>query len=518
MGDDAIKVPVSKRTKKPFECFHRHYEDNVERWKVYAAILDGFEKDRDKRNALPQFPYELDDLYAARLKASHFLGGAEVAVERLVGAVFASEPEFTSASEAVTAWMKDVDGDGTTLRDVLEESSEAANVFSVHFVLVTKTGPKLVPAVDGTPITKAQELAAGNIGVMVEPLSAFSVINWGQKENKITWASVRTVETESDSPNDAPVSYEKWRVVTASSITVYRRDFKNGEEDEESEPKFVETIDHNLGLLPLVPIYGRRRKKFQGKSYIKAAARADVAKFHEDSWGAQIRNVHANPILGIKSSRKLKEIYIGANAVRLEPDEEMAYINPNALPFDARKDASERYTREAIRVTGSNPTFTSDGLTFAAESGVAGRQRFEQTEQRYIKRHARGIEVAATKILDLAYLIFEDATVADLEGKNSAQVFDAFEVLDLGETTKVYRDVELSIDSPTFHKVAKTRIALGLCVGSATAEREAIKKEIEAAEKNATAERAAALRDRHNGKGGDMGQTSSGAQNRNPGL
>lgn len=518
MGDEAQKVPASKRTLKPFECLHRHYAENVERWQTYAAILDGFENDRDKKKALPQFPYELDDLYAARLQASHFLGGSEVAVERLVGAVFASEPEFTSKSAAVTAWTKDVDGDGTTLRDVLEESSEAANMFSIHFVLVTKTGPVLVPSQDGAPITKAQELAAGDIGVMVEPLPAFAVINWGQKENRITWASIRTVETESESPENAPTSYEKWRVVTTTSIAVYRRDFKNGEPDEESEPRFVERIDHNLGVLPLVPIYGRRRGKFRGKPYIKAAARADLAKFHEDSWGAQIRNIHANPIIAIKSSRKLKEIYIGANAVRLEPDEEMGYINPNALPFDARKEASERYTREAIRVTGSNPTFTSDGLTFAAESGVAGRQRFEQTEQRYIKRHARGVELAAVKILDLAYLIFEDATPEEVVGKNAAQVFDAFEVLDLGETTKVYRDVEMSIDSPTFHKVAKTRIALGLCVGSATAERDAMKKEIEAAEATATAERLAAAKNRDNGGGGDMGQNSSGAKNRNPGL
>ncbi len=516
MGDESeTKTSVTKRREKPFEAKHRHYRENVKRWRQYEAMLDGFERDRDKREALPQFPYELDDLYDARIQSSNFLGGSEVAVERLVGAVFASEPEFTSTSDAVSAWTKDVDGDGTTLRDVLEESSEAANAFSIHFVLVTKTGPALVPSAEGAPLTKAQEMTAGKVGVMLETLSAFSVINWGQKDNKITWASIRTIETESDDPNAEPKTFEKWRVVTPKTITVYTRDFKDGEPNEDGEPILRETIAHNLDALPLVPIYGRRRKKFQGKAYIKAAARADMAKFHEDSWGAQIRNVHANPILAIKSSRKLKEIYIGANAVRLDADEELAYINPNALPFDARKEASERYTREAIRVTGSNPTFTSDGLTFAAESGVAGRQRFEQTEQRYIKRHARGVELAATKILDLAYMILEDATPAQAEGQNSAQVFDTFEVLDLGATTTVYRQVEMSIDSPTFHKVAKTRIALGLCVGSATAEREAIKKEIADAEKSATAERKTAT---SGGGGNDMRQNSGGAKDRTPGT
>ena len=467
------------RERLPFELEHPYYVKTKPLLDRFEAVTDGIESEEERKRWLPQFPFELDDLYGHRIATSVFLGGSQVAVERLVGAVFASEPQLLSKSKLVTAWLEDVDGEGTCLRDLMEEASGEANTDGIHYALVTKTGP-LLDLEEGQEASKAQELEAGESSAAVELIDARNVPSWGMRAGRVVWAGIRQVVRQAPDPDAPPSVVERWRLVEFNRMRIFERELKDDHE-EDQKLELMDEVEHNLGRLPLVPVYGGRRKRFQGDSYIKAASRADLAKLREDSWGQQARNIHANPVLALKSSRKLKEIWIGGNAVRLEPDEEMAYVPLDSGPLDQRTQASERFTREAVRVTGSNPSFTSDGLTFQGESGVAQRQRFSQTEQRYIQRHTRGLERATTAIMDIATLILEDVDEVEA-GTNSAQYFNTFEVLELESLVRSYNGVALSIESPTFHRTVQTQLALRLVADAPQETREAIRAEIEEAD------------------------------------
>lgn len=476
-------VPTDDREKQPFELEHPAYLAMCPLIDRYEAVIDGLEADKERKKWLPQFPFELDDLYEARVKSTVFLGGSEVSVERLVGAVFASDPQITSTSEKVTAWLDNVDGEGTSLRDAMEEASGEANTDGIHYGLITKRGP-MIDGEDGE-VSKAQEEAAGETTARLELLDARNVPSWGMIAGRVVWAAVRQVVREAPTPTEKPKTIERWRVIDRDTTTLWERELKDQAGEEEKLEQVGEPIEHGLGRMPLVPLYGNRVRRFQGKSYIKAASRADIAKLREDSWGQQARNIHANPILALKSSRKLKEIWIGGNAVRLEADEELGYIPLDSGALDQRTDAAERYTREAVRVTGSNPTFTTDGLTFQGESGVAQRQRFSQTEQRYIKRHTRSLERTTIALMDLAYLILEDADEVPTDGEtavNSAQYFNTFEVLELDTLGRSYAGVAMSIESPTFHRTVQTQIALQMVGDASQAVKDQIRKEIEASD------------------------------------
>ena len=464
----------------PFEHPHPWYAAQMKdnRWLRYRAIQDGMERPEDLKKYLPQFPYELDNLYEHRIRNSYFLGGSNTAVERLVGAVFAAEPNFRSEAESVVSWVDDIDGEGTSLRDWVEELSGEANWMGAAFAVITKPA-----APDGVEVlTEMDEMILDLRRPVVESLKVEDVPAWGfDDRGGIAWVAVRQTVARQESPTAARLLVERWRVFDRVAINVYERpiDPDTGAADEDEVLTHRGMIEHGLGVLPVVPIYGRFRQKMQGESFIKGASRADVAKLLEDSWGSQIRNTHANPILALSSDRDVSSIYIGGNVVRLEPDEEMKYIPQPSLPFDARDKAAEKFTHEAIAQTGSNPSFTSSGTTRRGESGVAQQTRFSQTEKRHILAHTRRLEMAATRLMDLAEMILEDRTMREL-GANHAQFFNTFEVFELEGLARVYNSIAPSIDSDTFHAEMQTNLSMRLVADAPQDVRAKIRDEIAA--------------------------------------
>jgi hypothetical protein len=483
---DAVQEKASAaigNTKKlPFEEPHRNYMKQVPLWDRYEDVMSGMEDVQTKQKWLTKYPLEVDEFYEHRVKQSEFLGTSEIAIERMAGAVSPSQPQFTSKSAKVVEWMDDVDGIGTSFRDYMEERSEAANVMGIDFVLVTKTGPVLeVP--EGTELTKAQEEEAGEVTVALESITAREVVSWGIKNGVPEWVAVRKYVRESSGPLGEMKLMERWRVFEKNTMQAYEREVNDSIEEEELVA-VGGVIEHNLGRVPIEPVYGNRKGDFLGKSFISGSSRADLAKFREDSSGQAIRDTHAHPLLTMTSSRDLKDIMKGGMAFRLEPDEAMGYVPLDGTAMDKRAEASERFLREGVRVTGSNPSFTSDEQTFRGESGVAAKHRHTQTEERHITRHTKQLEKAAVGILDLVATIFEDFASPDKiePDYNTANFVNTFEATDLESMTRNYESTLTMIDSETYDKTMQKKIALRMVADAPLETREQIKKEIDEAE------------------------------------
>ena len=270
--------------------------------------------------------------------------------------------------------------------------------------------------------------------------------------------------------------------MTLNEIVTFEGVVDDGE-DEAAELREVERVAHNLGRLLVVPVYGRKVREFEGVAFIKGSTRADISKLREDSWGQQIRNVHGCPILVLESARKMTDIWVGSAALRLEPGEKAYYLNNDGSMAASRNEAADRFGREAMRLTGSNPSFTAEGLTFRGESGVAQRERFTHTEQRFISRHTRDLARAAREIIHLATMILEDLESDQVDGETiTASFFNVFDVMTLEELARVYQATELSIDSPTYHRVVRRTLARGVAYAATPQEMAQIEKEINAAE------------------------------------
>jgi hypothetical protein len=204
--------------------------------------------------------------------------------------------------------------------------------------------------------------------------------------------------------------------------------------------------------------------------------KADIARLNEETWSALDRYRHANQLLVLKSAREIKEIHVGP-VFRLIEDEDMKYVSPTSVAFDAQEKAIARLKQDAITQSGSNPAATSDapGST-TGESGIAQRVRFTHTEQRVIKRHARSIALAIDRILQ----IVEQWITGKIEdGTSSVSFFTSFDAIDPSERSNTYLKLQYAIDSEAWHRHQLKKLAIETSPDATDEERDTMQKEID---------------------------------------
>lgn len=137
-------------------------------------------------------------------------------------------------------WWEDVDGEGTHIDDAMPAWWDLAATFG-HVVLYFD-----LSAATGTEATAA-DVPWG----YVRPYTPLDVLDWRVNDNgRITW--IKLLEAYQDQPTtqDVPmVTRYRVRVVDETSWTVY--EYKTGNR--------VQSGQHNLGVVPVVYLFGKRR-------------------------------------------------------------------------------------------------------------------------------------------------------------------------------------------------------------------------------------------------------------------
>lgn len=445
----------------PIAAVHPWVEkcDTTERWKLWRAIRDEFEDAKTKRDFLPKSKMEQEANYEVRVALTEFLGFSPQAIEQIVGAVFGSDPVFETEVEEVKDWLGDADGCGTPFVEIMETASAEAAGMGISYVRVE--GPsKAIGAA-----SRAVEIDAGAARPFADVLRAEDVINWAtDQDGALLWAVVIQFVHDQTSPLAERTYNYELSFYDRQSVARYRLAADAGGAPI-SGAAFVEVpIEnpvHGLGVVPIFPIYGVRIGHMMGDPLIRGAARADRAAFNQESWLAVAMYRHANPILKLTTSREIDTIMSGAVA-RIMPGEVLEYTETPEAAFDARRSQIERLNRYASMSAGMNPRSTADAANTAkAQSGIAMKVEFTQTQQKAIARHARNNQRTARAVIEAA----EKYITNKAESSLSRVVFKStFDTQDAREMLGNLATCQLSIESPTLHREL-AKIAASKLVG-----------------------------------------------------
>lgn len=433
---------------------HPHYDrmNTVERWMRWRAVLDGMNDPETKKTFLPKTEVELDCDYEFRIKIAEFLGTTDGAIDRLTGAVFGVPAKIDAGNDLVQQFVKDCDGNGTTLVDFMETVSPEAQGMGISFILISKAG------VAETPKTQLHEKQLGGLRCFATQHTAEEVRNWGFGDDAAPSYMIlgRTISRQNGASGDIEWIIER-RLITRWQMFIFEKNGdENGEPKSEKERYALRTMtDHDLDALPIVPHYGIYLDQFRGSSMVAGTMKADIARFNEETWGSVDRYRHANPLLNIQSDREIGDIVKGP-AFRTQTDEKIEYVSPTSACFDARENAIKRLERQGISQSGTNPSATSDGPnSTTGESGIAQRTRFTHTEKRAIEKHARSTEQSITQILKIVGLYFG---IKNLTPKVS--FFTTFDSLEPDQRISTFKATQFWIQSPTWQKEMLKRIAI----------------------------------------------------------
>jgi hypothetical protein len=448
--------------------------DTLERWQRWRAVLDEMDSESAKKKFLPRTEVELDSDYEFRIKTAEFLGGTDSALARISGAVFGTPAKIEVEDPDVEAFVANCDGGGQKLIDFFEGIvSPEAQGMGIGFIGIDKAPKKIDPA------NKLQERQAGQLKCFATFYAAEEVTNWGFDENgAIDWVIISRMITKQESPSSAIRYFAERRVIDTKEIKIFRKELdKNGKPKNEDE-KYAEisSVQHSIGEVPLVPVYGKRHGPFAGWCVVPGSVRADIQRFNLETWHALDLYRHANQLLVIESAREMQELVKGP-VFRINPNdsEKIYYVSPGSGTFQANEEAIKRLKMDGREQSGTNPAATSDGAnTTTGESGIAQRVRFTHTEKRAIEEHARQMENGIREVLRIV------AKYLGTTVEPKVTFYTTFDTSELPELMNTYGKAQFWIDSPTWHRAMLKQIAAKSIPDLDETEKEAISKEIDA--------------------------------------
>lgn len=458
--------------------------NSAHRWKRWRAVLDGFEDPEQRQAFLPRAEFELEKNYDCRIALSQFLGISGQAVEQLVGAVMGQDPVI-EVEKALEDFRQDVDGNGTTIEEYAESVAIEAVAMGIAYIVVD--GPSV--ALEEPARTRMDEIAAGANKAYLSLLKAEDLINWDTNAaGKLNWAMFRQHIHEQDEATDSRRCYIQLTLYDTSTVRRWRLEVdENGhalKEGDDFSEVAIPNPNHDLGEVPVFPVYGRRVGPMQGDSIIKDSSRADIAAYNDESWSAMARYRHANPILKMYSSEHPEKLFSG-NVVRLKrngatgEDEDLEYVELSQSSFEARENAIERYRRSAVTLSGLNPQVIPDAAnSTTGESGIAQRVRFSQTQKRQIDRFSRKFENTLERVMDAAEKWITNASTPT---PKTVRFRSSFEYTEADDMLRRIERVDGLIPSPVLIREMMKDLASKL-VDLGDEAREEVMQEIDAAD------------------------------------
>lgn len=454
---------------------HPHYEsmDTLERWQRWRAVLDEMDTKEAKEKFLPRTEVELSSDYEFRIKTAEFLGGTDSALARISGAVFGTPAKIEVKDPDVEAFIKDCDGAGQKLVDFFEGIvSPEAQGMGLGFIGIDKAPKK------AETVNKAQDREMGHLKCFLTFYAAEEITNWGLDAVGLpSWVIVSRAITKQDSPSSPIRYFAERRVIDTKEITIYRKELDKDGKPKDDKARYAmegQPVPHGLGEVPIVPVYGKRHGSFAGWCVVPGSVRADIQRFNVETWHALDLYRHANQILTLTSSREISEIVKGP-VFRLLEDEELAYVSPGSVGFQANEEAIKRLKMDGREQSGTNPAATSDGAnSTTGESGIAQRVRFTHTEKRAIEEHARQMENGIREVLRIVAKYF-GTTI-----EPAVTFYTTFDTSELPDLMNTYGRSQFWIDSPTWQRAMLKQIAAKSIPDLDDAEKEQISKEIDA--------------------------------------
>lgn len=481
-----------------------------EEWPTMRAVLGALNDPKVKAARLPKGAFERADHHAVRVELSQFLGVSEGILDRFVGAIFREDIEVDYKGQAeLEAWAENVDGQGTTLRELIEDRiAEEAAGMGIVGVFVDRFRPTegalaAFSARTGRdrPLTKADDTELGIRLPRLVVYQAEEITDWScDDRGRLEWVKLRRVVSTRKSALDGR-SYEvEWLVLDRVNASLYRAKVKETSRvlDENGpnglplvktdldieEPVLVEGIDHGCGRVPFEVFYGRKLGPMRGASVLRATARADIAGFTEDSHGTFHRYLHNVPAFFMRVAGDVAEVVKNASAgFKLDPDrkEEIGYVSTPSEAFEVGMHAVETRRLDGYRQAGADPTGMFEGTT-QSESGRAKTVRFGNTEARVLAKLAKGWAASHWSVLELAArrLATEVLSIEQNAYAGTVRYPARFEQEGADDLIARYLEAGPYIESETWHRGMLRRTAMAIRGETSAQEAKKIAAELDA--------------------------------------
>jgi hypothetical protein len=417
---------------------HPWYDEmicNADEWPLMRAVTGALAADAVKRDYLPKGDFEPEEQYSTRVELSQFAGKTTGIAASFAGAVFSHEPTITmSGAPDLAAWSENVDGNGSTIFDLLEVNSDesipmGAVAFFVDMPAMTPEQSQGLAAVkpeeknaDGLPPLDILKKLGIKRAPRIARMCVENVQNWQpDDQGRLSWVILVHEVTRQEKAAEDRVTRVQWICSDRMMTAIFEADYGTPTESGEVMPervvlpidehkigpiKFIRSETHGLNVVPLAIYYGggRRYGTLESRSLLEGTKRSDLAGFNQASWLTFAMYLHNVPMLVLKTTRDVDEIVRDiSRALVLNPDkdEDAEYKSTPHESFEMSMKAIESHALEAFRQAGADPSGMFEGSTSAPESGKAKSLRFANTEARSLSRIARDTEAAHFDLLEI---------------------------------------------------------------------------------------------------------------------
>lgn len=237
------------------------------------TYLGGKEYDPDDTNLLFKHPSEQTDWNTERRKRAYYINYVASPINLFLAALF--KEKTLSRDKIDSSFAADVDGMGTPIDIFFREAAKAAIVEDIAYVVIDR--PRVVVK-DGEPDqyieTKAQAREA-NVAPRFVLKRKADVLDWVFDNDGVTSVKIRE-----EVPGQTDLRKERKDTKVYKYIIWTRNDWQEFDHDGKANG---DPHPHNLGVVPIVPLYADKMAEWQGLSWIRDIARINRAIFNYDS-------------------------------------------------------------------------------------------------------------------------------------------------------------------------------------------------------------------------------------------
>jgi hypothetical protein len=282
---------------------YKYYRDHFNGGKGYAQCSDDY---------LPKFSQEDDAAYLARKLRSIYINYCEAVISIYQSAIWKVSP-VRLLPDKVEAITGNVDRLGTDANSFFPHVTEQAQAIGIHYVLVD------APRREEGKTYTVDEAAVNKMFPYLVSIPAENVTAWQiemtdpARIGEFNFLVIEESFYHSESPFTEPVIKKK--------ILIFYPDRCQEYEEVKGVVSLVSESVNQIGKVPVIPFYGRRKGFMVGESDLKAIAPLAQKVAEWLSWLDEDMIYHALRQLVIKTNADIEEIGIGSNrAIRLSPD------------------------------------------------------------------------------------------------------------------------------------------------------------------------------------------------------
>ena len=403
---------------------HEDYVAQVPAWARYESFTGHMDSVERKKPWLPQGSQEDDEDYRVRLNLTHNLGFSRAAIKRMVGTLTKTPATRDYDPDSTDGGMSRVlkPEETAKLLEFDQDATRTGTDFDGYQKSVLRYA--LRDGVAFTMVDAPAENAGAESGGQQRPpfcemWTAPEVINWSvDVYGHLEWVVMRRDVWIQDSPTTGKTKYRLWRVLTQTTGEGYRAAWVGDDFSQEPEPDSEAMLDptigvdgawqHDVGMVPLVPLYAEYLETMVGESYIKDVSLADHRKLQFDSDQAMASYLDGSPLLAVWTNDDLDDIGAGAGkTLKLKPDtnEDARYLQPAVAGMQLRSGETESTMRQATNLAGIDPeSVVQQGSGTQARSGVSLALSFSTAEAPTLgaisdemERHDRAVHELVTR-------------------------------------------------------------------------------------------------------------------------